>query len=118
MGVVDPFGVGDMVGVGGEVGWVVGVKVGVAEIVGVAGVPVIVGVAEMVGVGDAVGVAVGVGPMIPCPESSTCCGLFFAESVNVRAFFFVIFPVTVGWNTTSTLHELPAASGAPEHPSV
>jgi hypothetical protein len=85
----------------------VAVKVGVAEIVGVA---VIVAVA--------VAVAVGVAPTIPCPESSTCCGLFLAESVNVRPFFFVTFPVMVGWNTTSTLHELPAASGAPEQPSV
>ena len=27
-------------------------------------------------------------------------------------------PVTIGWNTTSTLHDLPGASGEPEHLSL
>jgi hypothetical protein len=71
------------------------------------GVPLTVGVGVTpVGDGDGVGVivavAVGVGPTIPCPESSMCCGLFFAESVNVSPFLFFTFPVAVGWNTTAT----------------
>ncbi|MGB0060966.1 MAG: hypothetical protein WBP68_12325, partial [Candidatus Binatus sp.] len=53
--------------------------------VGDGGVPVTVGVGVTPvgdgdgvgdGVGDEVAVAVGVAPTIPCPESSTCCGLF------------------------------------------
>ena len=66
--------------------------VGVLVTVGVGVIPV--GDGDGVGVG--VTVAVGVGPTIPCPESSTCCGLFFAESVSVRPFLFLTFPVAVG----------------------
>src|SRR5258707_15347733 len=102
------------VGVGVGVMRTVCVKVGVA----IAVVAVIVGVAVAVAVGVAVALAVGVAPTIPCPENSTCCGLFRAESVNVSPFLSFTFPVVVGWKRTATSHDAPAARGAPEHPSV
>ena len=64
---------------------------GVAVAVGV-GVRVAVAVAEAVGVA----VAVGVGPATPCPSSSTFCGLFIAESVNVSPAFSFILPIESG----------------------
>ena len=91
--------------------------VGVADTgVAVTVVAVIVGVAVTVAV--AVNVGVGVAPIIPRPSSSTCWGLFFAESVNVRPFLSFTLPEAVGWNTTLTSHELPAFSGVLEHLSL
>jgi len=76
------------------------VGVGVVLTVGVGVTPV--GVGDGVGVGaTVVAVAVGVAPTIPCPESSTYCGLFLAESVSVRPFLFVTFPLAVGEKTTA-----------------
>jgi hypothetical protein len=96
----------------------VGVDVVVALTVGVGVTPVGDGDGVAVGVAVAVAVAVGVAPRIPCPESSTCCGLFLAESVNVRAFLSLTFPEVVGWKRTATSHDAPAVRGEPEHPSV
>jgi hypothetical protein len=93
--------------VGVEVLLAVGVADGdgvrVCVIVGVADI-VAVGVGEIVGVAVtvAVAVAVGVAPAIPRPRSSTCCGLFFAESVSFNPFFFRTFPVAVGLNVTAS----------------
>lgn len=96
------------------------VILGVVVTVGVGATPVGDGdgVAVGVAVAVAVAVAVGVAPRIPRPESSTCCGLFLAESVNVRAFLSFTFPVVLGWKRTATLHDAPAVRGEPEHPSV
>ena len=66
-----------------------------------------------------VGVAVGIGEGgIPNPSSSTCCGLFFAESANIRAGFCLALPILYGLNTISTWQLLPGASGVPEHSSL
>lgn len=96
----------------------VGLDVVVALTVGVGVTPVGDGDGVAVGVAVAVAVAVGVAPTIPCPESSTCCGLFLAESVNVRAFLSFTFPVVVGWKRTATSHDAPAVRGEPVHPSL
>lgn len=79
----------------------------------------VVGVAPGGGVGVIVGVAVGVGEGgIPNPSSSTFCGLFFAESANIRTGFCLALPILYGLNTISTWHVCPAANGVPEHPSL
>ena len=70
--------------------------------------------AVAVGVEVAVAVGVGVGPCMPLPSSSTCCGLFCAESRNVRPFFAFIFPVLVGWKATPTEHVPLAAIELPQ----
>ena len=75
------------------------------------------GVSEALGEGEGVGVAVGVGvgPTTPSPANSTCCGFFFAESMNVRPLLFFTSPAPIGSKTTSTSQDLPA-SKAPVHP--
>ena len=109
MQVADGVGVLVTVGVGvAPVGDGDGLAFGVVVIVAVR-----VGVEVRVGI--VVAVAVGVAPTMPCPESSMCCGLFLAESVNVNPFFFLTFPKAVGRKTTTTSHVPTGANGEPEH---
>jgi hypothetical protein len=92
---------------------VVAVEVAVCVAVAVE-VAVAVIVAVAVAVDVAVVVGVGVAPIIPLPRSSTCWGLFCAESVNVRPFFRFTLPTPVGWNATSTSQVSPAGNELPQ----